>query len=74
MQVYDIDEEKLNFYFLVHLAGGHGIVPVNWKKFWVVVKLGKIYCYKTSFNMQADYLFIVNDYAVESSTEKKRNL
>lgn len=59
---------------LFFLAGGHGIVPVSWKKFWVVIKLGKLYCYKTSFNMQADYLFIVNDYSVEQATEKKRTL
>lgn len=55
-------------------AGGHGIVPVSWKKFWVVVKLGKVYLYKTSFNMQADYLLIINDYSVDHATEKKRSL
>merc|ERR1712137_1247207 len=47
-----IDKEELNFScralgkadhegWLYKKAGGHGIVPVSWKKFWVIIKLGK---------------------------------
>uniref|UniRef100_A0A7M5WUP5 PH domain-containing protein n=1 Tax=Clytia hemisphaerica TaxID=252671 RepID=A0A7M5WUP5_9CNID len=79
-----IDKEELNVScralgkadhegWMFKKAGGHGIVPVSWKKYWVVIKLGKMYCYKTSFNMQADYLFMVNDYSVDNATEKKKN-
>jgi len=45
----------------------------SWKKFWVVIKNGKLYCYKTSFNIAADYLLNVSDYTVDNATEKKKS-
>jgi len=57
----------------ISVAGGHGIVMASWKKFWVVIKNGKLYCYKTSFNIAADYLLNVSDYTVDNATEKKKS-
>ena len=62
----------VHFFCIIFTAGGHGIVPVSWKKFWVVIKLGKLYCYKTSFNIAADYLLNIHDYTVDNASEKKK--
>ena len=74
--VVHVAKSKCNYiiYFNVifNLAGGHGIIPIMWKRYWCVVKDSKLYMYKTSFDIVADYLLYVNDYSVENTTEKKK--
>merc|ERR1712226_1010462 len=53
-------------------AGGHGIIPISWKRYWCVLKDAKFYCYKTSFDSVADYILLVKDYTIENVTEKKK--
>lgn len=57
---------------ILFLAGGHGIIPISWKRYWCVLKDAKFYCYKTSFDSFADYILLVKDYTIESITEKKK--
>lgn len=58
--------------WLLKKSGGHGLVPVGWKRYWCVVKVQKIYCYKTSFDIAADYAIAIQNYTVENATEKKK--
>lgn len=36
------------------------------------MKVQKIYCYKTSFDIAADYAIAIQNYTVENATEKKK--
>ena len=54
------------------LAGGHGLVPVSWRKCWCVVKNGSMYCYKTSFDNAALHLYQLSYYDTLSANEKKK--
>ena len=69
---------KLPFAFvcvetLIFSAGGHGLVPVSWKRYWCVIKNGQLYCFKTSFDAAADYCFPLKCYELEIAVEKRKN-
>jgi len=58
--------------WLVKKGGGHGLVPVSWKRYWCAIKTSNIYCYKTSFDIVADYVFQLKEFTIENTTEKKK--
>lgn len=58
---------------LIFSAGGHGLVPVSWKRYWCVIKNGQLYCFKTSFDAAADYCFPLKCYELEVAVEKRKN-
>ncbi|XP_065677078.1 uncharacterized protein LOC100205121 isoform X2 [Hydra vulgaris] len=58
--------------WLMKKAGGHGLRPLTWKKYWCVVKHGNIYCYKTSFDIAADYAIPIKNFSIEDADEKKK--
>ncbi|XP_047123179.1 connector enhancer of kinase suppressor of ras 2 isoform X2 [Hydra vulgaris] len=58
--------------WLMKKAGGHGLKPISWKKYWCVIKSGNIYCYKTSFESSADYILAIKKFSIEDADEKKK--
>ncbi|XP_065649718.1 uncharacterized protein LOC100205121 isoform X10 [Hydra vulgaris] len=58
--------------WLMKKAGGHGLRPLTWKRYWCVVKHGNIYCYKTSFDIAADYAIPIKNFSIEDADEKKK--
>ena len=61
-----------NFEGWVCKLGGSGLTPKNWRRRWFVLKDGRIYYYKTSFDISALGVIDLNGYSVEQELDSKK--
>eukprot|EP00731_Ephydatia_muelleri_P031901 Em0023g408a len=66
-QLKDVDLEGW-----MNKLGGSGLTPKNWRKRWFVLKGGRLYYYKTAFDVSALGIVDLEGYQVESAPEMKK--
>jgi hypothetical protein len=66
-QLKDVDHEGW-----MNKMGGSGFTPKNWRRRWFVLKSGKLYYYKTSFDVSATGIVDLVGYNIEAATDTKR--
>ncbi|CAI8005502.1 Connector enhancer of kinase suppressor of ras 1 [Geodia barretti] len=66
-QLKDVDHEGW-----MNKMGGSGFTPKNWRRRWFVLKTGKLYYYKTSFDVSATGIVDLTGYNIEAATDTKR--
>lgn len=66
-QLKDVDHEGW-----MNKMGGSGLTPKNWRRRWFVLKSGKLYYYKTSFDVTATGIVDLTGYNIEAASDSKR--